>query len=109
MSNNCPSTRLAYAPPFASSLAGALVGLFFFYLTFEFTIVCELPLVSEVMPEGRATLIAANVAAFSLGRAAGSLLAPALFGLGIQANTLASLGLDLLALLALNFVKIERI
>jgi predicted MFS family arabinose efflux permease len=102
------TTLAALALPYLGrSLEGALVGLFFFYLTFEFTIVCELPLVSEVLPEARATLMAANVTAFSLGRAAGSLLAPGLFVLGIQANTLAALGLNLLALGALRFVRIK--
>jgi predicted MFS family arabinose efflux permease len=91
----------ALALPYVGhSLEGALVGLFFFYLTFEFTIVCELPLVSEVLPEARATLMAANVTAFSLGRAVGSLIAPALFSMGIQA-------LNLLALAALRFVRIK--
>ena len=89
------------------SLAGALAGLFFFYLSFEFTIVSELPLVSEILPEARASLMATNVAAFSLGRAAGSLLAPWLFGMGIAANALAALVFYLLAFFALGKVRLR--
>ncbi len=91
------------------SETGALVGLFFFYLTFEFTIVSSLPLVSEILPAGRAGLIAANFAAMALGRAAGSLIAPWLYqGSGFQANTFASLLFDLLALVALSFIRLPE-
>lgn len=95
-------------PLMGGSLVGALAGLFCFYLTFEFTIVSLLPLVSEVLPGARATLMAANVTAFSLGRAAGSLLAPWLFGLGLGANAAAALGLDLLALAVLGMVRLAH-
>ena len=88
---------------------GALVGLFFFYMAFEFTIVSCLPLISEILPEGRASLMAANVAAFSLGRAAGSLLAPWLYqSLGFHANTISALFFNLLALAALGFIRVQR-
>jgi DHA1 family inner membrane transport protein len=93
----------------SASEAGATLGLFFFYLSFEFTIVCCLPLITEVLPEARASLMAANVAAFSLGRAAGSLIAPWLYqGPGFQANTFAALAFYLLALVALGFIRIRR-
>ena len=58
--------------------AGALVGLFFFYITFEFTLVSIIPLMTELLPSARATLMAFNMAALSLGRALGDLLAPRL-------------------------------
>lgn len=93
----------------SGSELGAMVGLLFFYMSFEFTIVSCLPLITEVLPEARASLMAANVAAFSLGRAAGSLLAPWLYqGIGFGANTLAALLLNLLALAALGFVRLRR-
>ena len=47
---------------------GALLGLFLFYLSFEFTMVSCLPLISAVAPGARATLMAATIMAFSLGR-----------------------------------------
>jgi predicted MFS family arabinose efflux permease len=91
------------------SEAGALAGLFFFYLTFEFTIVSSLPLVSEILPAGRASLIAANFAAFALGRAAGSLIAPWLYqDLGFHANTISALLFNLLALAALQFIRLPE-
>lgn len=92
-----------------NSLAGAVACLILFYLTFEFTIVSSLPLMSEILPEARATLLAANMALISLGRAAGAWLSPRLFALGssqsILFNALAAVGFNLLALLALSFLR----
>jgi predicted MFS family arabinose efflux permease len=85
--------------------SGALVGLFFFYITFEFTLVSSLPLMTEILPSARATLRAFNVAALSLGRALGDLLAPRLYGLGFWFVVLGTVGFNLLALVALRKVK----
>lgn len=85
--------------------AGALVGLFFFYLTFEFTLVSILPLMTEILPSARATLMAFNVAALSLGRAVGDLLAARLYGLGFWFVVLGAVAFNLLALAALSKVK----
>jgi predicted MFS family arabinose efflux permease len=85
--------------------AGALVGLFFFYITFEFTLVSIIPLMTELLPSARATLMAFNVAALSLGRALGDLLAPRLYGLGFWFVVLGAVGFNLLALAALRKVK----
>ena len=85
--------------------AGALVGLFFFYITFEFTLVSIIPLMTELLPSARATLMAFNVAALSLGRALGDLLAPRLYGLGFWFIVLGAVGFNLLALAALQKVK----
>jgi predicted MFS family arabinose efflux permease len=91
------------------SMAGAVACLVLFYLTFEFTIVSSLPLMSEILPSARATLMAANIALLSLGRAAGAWLAPRFFELGasqnILFNALAAVGFNLLALLALAFLR----
>ncbi len=54
---------------------GALVGLFLFYITFEYVLVSQIPLMTEVMPGARATLLSFNVAGQSLGRMIGALLA----------------------------------
>ena len=86
----------------------AVVGLLLFYLTYEFTIVSFLPLMSEVLPQARATLLAANIAVLSLGRAAGAWLAPHLFSWGestILVNALAAVGFNLLALVAVAFLR----
>ncbi len=84
---------------------GGLVGLFFFYITFEFTLVSIIPLMTELLPSARATLMAFNVAALSLGRALGDLLAPRLYGLGFWFIVLGAVGFNLLALAALRKIK----
>ena len=96
---NCLSALLL--PIVGRSLPGALVGLFFFYLTFEFTLVSSIPLMTEILPGARATLLAANIAAYSVGRAVGDILAPPVYGLGIWANGVVTVFLNLLALLVL--------
>jgi predicted MFS family arabinose efflux permease len=85
---------------------GALVGLFFFYITFEFTLVSSIPLMTELLPSARVTLMAFNVASLSLGRALGDLLAPRLYGLGFWFVIVSAVAFNLLALLALRKVKI---
>jgi predicted MFS family arabinose efflux permease len=78
-------------------------------LTFEFTIVSMLPLVSELAPDARGTLMAVNVAAMSLGRMVGSLSGPRLWTRwGLQATALASAGVVLVALLILWIGVRER-
>lgn len=74
-----------------SSIPGALIGLFLFYLGFEFTIVSSLPLMSEVYPAARATVMASTVACFSLGRALGAFLAPYLYQHGFIYNLIVAL------------------
>jgi predicted MFS family arabinose efflux permease len=81
--------------------ATALAGLAFFYLTFEYTVVSMLPVMSEILPQARATLLAFYAASFSLGRAVGSLLSPRLYGLGFPAVALAAAGLNAAAFLLL--------
>jgi len=100
-------------PFLGQNLAGAVIGLSLFYITFEFTIVSSLPLMTEILPSARATLLAANVAGLSLGRAAGDLLAPTLYSAkapgqisGILASCLAATLLNLLALFALRSLQI---
>ena len=89
-------------PLVAQSLAGALLGITLVVLTFEFTIVSMLPLVSELAPDARGTLLAVNVAAISFGRLVGSLSGPRLWAhWGLWANALLSAGLMLAALLIL--------
>lgn len=71
-------------PAAGASLVGALVGLFFFYMTFEYTIVSSIPLMTELLPAARATMMAAFISATSLGRALGDLLAPSLYEVGVS-------------------------
>ncbi|HSB67114.1 MAG TPA: MFS transporter [Anaerolineales bacterium] len=99
-------------PLFGRWLAGALIGLFLFYLTFEFTVVSGIPMMTEILPSARATMLAAHMAFIAIGRSLGDLLAPTLFTQtvlpGITANAIAAILFNLLALLALRQVKIPH-
>jgi MFS transporter, DHA1 family, inner membrane transport protein len=95
-------------PLLGTSVAGGLIGLFFFYLTFEFTIVSSLPLLTEILPTARATLMGINIATFSLGRALGAFIAPQLYFTGFWVNAGAALVFDLLAIYCLSRIRLIR-
>lgn len=85
-------------PQLARGLSSALLGIALMILTFEFSIVCLIPLVSELAPAARGTVMALNVAAISLGRMISSLTGPRLWTHGgLAANALVSAGIVLLA------------
>jgi predicted MFS family arabinose efflux permease len=88
-------------PVLGQSPSGALVGLFLFYLTFEFSLVSTIPLMTELAPQARSTMMSGNIAGLSAGRVAGAGLGLALFPLGLAANTLAVFVLNALAFLVL--------
>jgi predicted MFS family arabinose efflux permease len=92
-------------PIMGRSETGALIGLFFFYITFEFTIVSIIPLMTEVMPAARATTLAFAGAAHSVGRALGALLAPLLYAIGFSFVTGAAVIFNLLGLAAVWYVS----
>ncbi len=100
-------------PIFGRWLVGALISLFFFYLTFEFAIVSGIPLMSEILPSARATMLASHMALLAIGRSIGDLLAPVLFTQslfpGIAANAVVAILFNLLALLALTRIKIPQV
>lgn len=100
---NCLAALLLFM--LGRTQTGALVGLFFFYLSFEFTLVSLIPMMTEILPSARATLMAANVASLSLGRALGDLLAPPLYGMGIWFVVVGAIAFDLLAILFLRRVR----
>jgi len=87
---------------------GAFIWLFVFYLTFEVAIVSILPLISEITPAARATMMSLFIAALSLGRALGDVLAPWLYRGGFLVNALVCAGLDILALLALTQIRLPK-
>jgi predicted MFS family arabinose efflux permease len=87
------------------SLAGAMIALLFFYLTFEFTLVSSLPLLTEIIPQARASFMAANIAAVSLGRAGGALLSTWLYNEGIRL-ALPSISLNTAAAVLLNSLSL---
>jgi DHA1 family inner membrane transport protein len=92
------NTLAALVLPLAGrTTATALFGLALFYMTFEYTVVSMLPVMSEILPRARATLLAFYAASFSLGRAIGSLISPHLYELGFAAVTLAAAALNAVA------------
>jgi len=99
----------AAALPFlGETVLGAFVGLFFYYLAFEFTIVSGKPLMTQIVPEARATLLALNVASISLGRGIGSLIAAPLYANGFFLIAMIAAVGNLLAILFLRPVVINH-
>jgi predicted MFS family arabinose efflux permease len=92
-------------PFFGDNLVGALICLFFFFFTFEYMLVSTIPMMTEIMPNARATLMAFNVAGLSLGRALGALIGPSLFLSGIGFSAGAAVLFNLLALASLFWVR----
>jgi predicted MFS family arabinose efflux permease len=89
-------------PIVGTTQAGALVGLFLFYITFEYVMVSHIPLMTEVMPGARATLLSFNLTGHSLGRMIGALLATFIYQrFGFVPVTLLAILFNLFALLAL--------
>ena len=81
---------------------GALVGLFLFYITFEYVLVSHIPLMTEILPSARATLLSFNVTGHSLGRMIGALLATFVYQkFGFLPVTLMAILFNVFALLAL--------
>ena len=92
--------------PFAGgNLTWAVAGLGFFYITFEIVLISTLTLMSEVLPQARATILAMTVAGFSLGRMLGNLIAPGLFSVGFWLSSLAAIVLNIAAGILLTQVK----
>jgi predicted MFS family arabinose efflux permease len=94
-------------PLLARQVWGGMAWLFMFYLSFEVVMVAALPLVTEILPQARATMVATFITAVSLGRAAGSSLAPGLYAHGFTWNTIAAVALNVVALLFLFQVKLK--
>lgn len=81
---------------------GALAGLFLFYLSFEYLIVSQMPMMTEVLPGARATTMALNFMGNGAGRSLGALLSTLMYAkLGFGAVTAVALLFDILSLLAL--------
>jgi predicted MFS family arabinose efflux permease len=69
-------------PLLGSSLAIALGGLFFVFISFEVTLVTSLSLCTEIMPVQRATMVAGFFAAAGIGRVLGAFLGGYLWAWG---------------------------
>jgi predicted MFS family arabinose efflux permease len=82
---------------------GALLGLFLFYITFEYVLVSHIPLMTEVMPNARATLLSFNVMGHSFGRVIGALVATFIYQrFGFLPVTFVAILFNVFALLALG-------
>jgi predicted MFS family arabinose efflux permease len=93
-------------------LVPALAGIVLVIVAFEFAIVSLLPLVTELAPKERTTLLSLNVTAFSLGRIAGAALGGWLWqrpAEGISVHAVLGAGCALLAALLMlrGIVEIE--
>ncbi len=74
------NTLAAFLLPFiGQTQLGALIGLFFFYITFEYIMVSHIPLMTELVPSARATMLSMNVTGHSIGRAIGALFAASIY------------------------------
>jgi DHA1 family inner membrane transport protein len=95
-------------PLLGGSSLGAYLGLFLFYLAFEFTIVSLIPLMTGVLPQARATLMALNIASANLGRGLGSLIVAPLYLRGFWVNALLAAIVNLLAILVFRYVVVTE-
>ncbi len=95
-------------PFIAQGQISALVGLFIFYFFFEFTFVSTIPLMTEVLPQARATFMAVNIATTSVGRAIAAWVSPVIFANGFTTNAIVSAVINLFALLALQYIVIPK-
>jgi len=90
------------------NLIWAVIGLGFFYITFEVVLISSTTLMSEVLPQARATIMAMTVTGISLGRMLGSLIAPGLFSVGFWLSCLAAIVLNIAAGVLLTQVNVRR-
>jgi len=82
---------------------GALIGLFFFYISFEYVMVSHIPMMTELVPKARATMLTLNLTGHTIGRALGALLATFIYSrFGFIFVALLSLVFNVFALLALR-------
>ena len=96
-------------PVLGTNTTGAVVGLFFFYLTFEYALVSSVPMMTEVMPSARATVMAVTAASVSIGRAIGALMATPLFLFGESSATIPDILPNALAAVVLNISAIAAL
>ena len=87
---------------------GALVGLFLFYITFEYVMVSHIPMMTELLPGARATVMSFNITGHSLGRAIGAFLAPIIYRqFGFAFVALLAVAFNAFGLLSLRRLKLD--
>jgi predicted MFS family arabinose efflux permease len=93
-------------PIIGETEVGALIGLFLFYITFEYTLVSHISLVTELVPSARATMLSLNVSGHSIGRALGAFLAAIIYQhFGFLFVALLAVVFNIVALLALKIMQ----
>lgn len=93
-------------PIVSGTLVGALIGLFMFYISFEFLIVSSIPLMTEVMPTARATMMAGFFTSASIGRALAGWIVLDIYALGFTAIVIATVVFNLLAIVSIRGLRI---
>ncbi len=69
--------------PFTSAtLLGALITLFFVFMTFEITVVGSIPLFTELLPEARAVVMSISISSMFVGRTFGTIVGPRVWEAG---------------------------
>jgi len=95
-------------PLIGTTLLGAEAGLFLFYISFEFMIVSTIPLMTEVMPRARATMMAGFFTSASIGRAFATWIGPLLYTFGFGVSTLAAVLFNLAAFVMLSRLQLAE-
>jgi predicted MFS family arabinose efflux permease len=96
--------------PFATSnIALALAAVFLVYITFEFTVVSSMPLVSGLLPKSRGLMMSFNVASHSAGRMFGALFGAALLRYGFIWNGALSTALNMIGIMIVVWVVKENL
>ncbi|MEX2144132.1 MAG: MFS transporter [Anaerolineales bacterium] len=94
-------------PFMEGSLLGAVFSLFLFYISFEFYIVSSIPLITEVLPQARATMMAGFFTSAAIGRALASAISPTLYALGFGFIVAVTVLLNLLAIAYIRGMRLE--
>jgi hypothetical protein len=89
------------------SLVGAVFSLFLFYISFEFYIVSSIPLMTEVLPLARTTMMAGFFTSAAIGRALASAISPGLYALGFGFIVAITVLLNLLAMATISRLRLE--
>lgn len=89
-------------PYSSANLTGALITLFFVFLTFEIAVVGSIPLFTELVPQARAVVMSISISSMFVGRTFGSLIGPRIWAAGgFQVSSVvwaATMGLAVLVL-----------
>lgn len=97
-------TALAYLilPFSGSNLTAALVAMFFLFFVFELTVVGNMPLLTELVPQARSLVMSVFIAAGAMGRLLGGAIGPWLWAqAGFMGNTFVAAAIMLAAAVVL--------